>query len=275
MESKNKWIKSSVYMVGVVVALFVGVGTMQFIAGQKLVSSKSANADEIVLHWPHSYLPLPLRMVNYSTTRLWPDQMNRVIADWQKSGVVSITQKEAGSDICELIYGQIGFCSFSQPNSGLISWSQRGAQADGHILFGQINFNDAYLATHPTYGVPAWRNYIACYSLGFTLGLDQQLAPPEGGDSCMQNTNFINVVNQQHPSNASLTRLKAAYDHIDSAKAVPATLGTSMRSGVVAPNSWGSLVASSGDGAIEYYRADLGNGTTLYTTAFRDLAYKK
>lgn len=246
------------------------------LSGHHISFTPVAKASGPTLHWPHNSLPVHLRVVNYSTTRVWPKHIDLSVTDWQRSGVVAITQKEAGSDICNLVYGEIGVCSFNQPNTNLISWSQRGAQADGHILFGQINFNDAYLVSDATYGNVVWRNYMMCYSLGFTLGLDQQIAPPEGGNSCMESTTFTNVKNQQHPSNVSLTALKSAYDHLDASRTLPETTSAPTQvSSIAAPQSWGKLVFTSSDGAIRYYRADLDNGNILYTTAVFDQGYKK
>lgn len=276
---KAPWFKNYLLLstVGLVVVIAVGFFAIQFAKEQNVIPYLKSKAEfPPPPFWPHDTLPTPVTLVNH-TSRIWTSHIASVTADWHQAGVVTLNETESKSDTCDLNFGEIQVCSYDAPNTGVIAWGQRGSTADLHILAAQINLNDAYLVDNRTYGREVWRNYTLCGFTGFMLGLWSQVAPPEGGTSCMESTNFVNVYGQQHPSNPVLTDLKRIYSSANASTNTKTAVSDELLAQIQylnASQKWGTKVGTSPDGTVEYYHATLADNASLDTVVLLAPSYR-
>ncbi len=253
-------------------ALVAGVFVWQ--EGQEIaLSPLSSNAGgEPQAHWPHSTVPFQLTLINSAGPAVWNTHIKNALSDWQQAGPISyrkITGERIGS--CELYPEAINVCSFKDANTWFLAYGQYVSwSATGHIIAANMAFNDAAYNGSTEFNSPAWRNYIVCGYLGWTSGINFKPNPAGKSTSCMEWSAGSNTVaNQQHPDRDDLGNMKVLYNHRDDNSSSGFSSKTAQANNRTTPAQWGQKVGVSGDGLVETYKLDLGDGYQLVTKAYK------
>jgi hypothetical protein len=260
--------------VGAAVALVVIAGGImiwhQAIKNNKPTASKSSASEITNNHWPHSTVPFSLTLMS-SLTPVWKTSFVGASSDWTQAGVIKFRQVSGPlRETCDFLPEMINLCSYTDPNTIFLAYGQY-ISYNRHIVAANAGFNEAYFNNPKSpFGTVVWRNRELCGFIGWLLGEEWTGGEPGNPKSCMEGgSTFEGVVKQQHPTTDDLGLLKLIYDHRDDNSSSAVSSGLPLSSSAKDVSAWGKKVQVTGNGAMELYQKDLGNGYVVTTFAHR------
>jgi len=213
-------------------------------------------------HWSKSGSQVTVPVV-MNITAPWTDYDDRVMIDWNKSGVIespwslgSISSRRR----CSSATGQIEVCNDSYGQTGWLGIAGISLSG-GHIVKGYTKLNDTYFNT-AKYNTPAWRRMVFCQEVGHDYGLGHvnETFTDLNTGSCMDYTNDPSglagtngVLSNEYPNQHDYDMLATIYNHSGAelpfdAMRADATRPRAIEEIMIKAEQFGTPVAFDGEG---------------------------
>ena len=228
-------------------------------------------------HWARTSNPFTLK-VGDNVSSAWDAYLDEAIVDWSQSSVLNLVKVTGGTrpKNCRPTAGRIEACNERYGYTGWLGIAQIWISGGNHITQAITKLNDTYYSS-PTYNTPAWRRLVMCQEIAHDFGLDHQdenFDNPNLG-SCMDYTSDPDgPPSNEHPNQHDFDQIVSIYSHLDSTttigqsslpSAMPPAMGNIQFEN---PGQWGRLVRSNGNGRVQVFEQDSGNGNRVITHVF-------
>ena len=228
-------------------------------------------------HWARTSNPFTLK-VGDNVSSAWDAYLDEAIVDWSQSSVLNLVKVTGGTrpKNCRPTAGRIEACNERYGYTGWLGIAQIWISGGNHITQAITKLNDTYYSS-PTYNTPAWRRLVMCQEIAHDFGLDHQdenFDNPNLG-SCMDYTSDPDgPPSNEHPNQHDFDQIVSIYSHLDSTttigqsslpSAMPPAMGNIQFEN---PGQWGRLVRSNGNGRVQVFEQDFGNGNRVITHVF-------
>lgn len=191
-------------------------------------------------HWPRSANPAQLQLVE-SLSGEWDSYWGPVVADWERSSVLSLTSTPGGDSVvdrtaCLPSEGTIHVCNAKYADPTWLGLATIYVKGD-HITMGTAQVNDTWFDTD-LYNDPNAKRHVLCQEVGHVFGLDHQYDEA----TCMDDIDGLFDPAYVSPATHDYQQLDAIYSHLDSA-----TGGSSKKGGNGKGGGGGKNHGRSGD----------------------------
>lgn len=221
-------------------------------------------------HWARTSNPFSLKLGD-NVNAVWDSHLRMASSDWSQSRVLDTSVVDGGTAPrrCRPTSGRVEVCNETYGNNGWLGIAQIWASGS-HITQGVVKLNDTYFNT-PAYNTDAWRQFVMCQEIGHTFGLDHQDENFSNANlgTCMDYTN--NPSSNQRPNTHDFNQLETIYSHLDSSTTVGMSTGSQGQPPAMTdidlegPGQWGRKIRESGNGRVETFELDFGNGNKVFT----------
>ena len=271
------------------------VAAMGAVSAAVLAVPASASHSWGDYHWATTGNGLSVR-VNSAITSQWATAVNGAVADWEKSNVLSLGNRNpvaVDPKKCSPIAGQVLVCNASYGQRGWLGIANIWLSG-GHISQATTRLNDSYFS-QARYNTAAWRAFVACQELGHDFGLDHvdEAFDNANAGTCMDYTNDPDGggaygVSNEHPNSHDMSMLSSIYSHDDGRTSASTSTNFGIRQvGKAAPDgppsapagdspaAWGRAIHADGLGRPDVFVKELGGGHKLVTHVFWALETKR
>jgi hypothetical protein len=229
----------------------------------------SSQASEERAHWSYSQMPVTVNLQNHASAG-WQRYLKSNGELWGAAKTVNFDITESSpSEDCEILPGKMSFCSWNEADGWLSQMTYIQGPNNPHLVATAVAVNDAYLVNRNSpYASDAWRNYVLCQSIGWTMGMQFSFEPldgPRSVESCMNAYATPKAVEKmQKPDAGDISDLIKLYGHEHEAANAPTT-GKIYEANIYwQERTFGQVVESTSQGFTSY-ELDLGDGYKMYT----------
>ena len=170
-------------------------------------------------HWARTANPFTLRIIDANSSN-WDAALDRAIADWDRSAVMTLVQEEGSVDKrCRVVTGKVKSCNGSYGQNGWLGLASIRVSGS-HITSGTAKMNDTYFAM-AAYNDPTKKQHVMCQEIGHDFGLDHQDESGADLNTCMD---YSNALDNPSPNQHDYDQLATIYAHLDSTSTIASTL---------------------------------------------------
>ena len=196
----------------VLLAAFAGAGTL-------LVTPAAADHSWGDYHWARTANPFTLRVID-SNSSDWDAALDRAIADWDRSNVMTLVEEAGPADKkCRPTTGKAKSCNGSYGRNGWLGLASIRVSGS-HITSATAKMNDTYFSL-AAYNDPVKRQHVICQEIGHDFGLAHQDESGADLNTCMD---YASALDNPSPNQHDYQQLETIYAHLDSTTTIAATL---------------------------------------------------